>query len=144
MNTSLRLWSLVAQPANDAPTITQRAFDLFLVCVIISVLFGSYTTIVFTMISLYSKQALGRGLDSRFLAFYEATHALRDSGFRAFLYSLVSFQWAFVLSLFWKLRGHPRQKWTVGAAFAISCTAGWRWLTVMKLASDLIYAAQSL
>lgn len=144
MNATLRLWSSVAQPANDASKITQQAFDVFLVCVIISVLFGSYTTIVFTMISLYSKQALGRGLDSSFLAFYEATHVIRDSGFRAFLYSLVSFQWAFVLSLFLKLGGQPRQKWMVGAAIAISCLAGWRWLTVMKLASDLIYAAQSL
>jgi hypothetical protein len=144
MNASLRLWSSVAQPANDASKITQRAFDVFLLCVIVSVLFGSYTTIVFTMISLYSKQALGRGLDSSFLAFYEATHAFRDSGFRAFLYSLVSFQWAFVLSLFLKLGGQPRQKWMVGAAIVLSCLSGWRWLTVMKLASDLIYAAQSL
>jgi hypothetical protein len=32
----------------------------------------------------------------------------------------------------------------VGGAIAISCLAGWRWSSVMKLASDLIYAAQVL
>jgi hypothetical protein len=142
MNACLQLFSPVRHPKEEDTPFNKRAFDVFTLCVIASVLYGSYTTIVFTMISLYSKQALGRGLDPSFLEFYEATQVFRDSGFRSFLYSLVSFQGAFVLSLFLKLKGEQRQKWMVAIASLVAFVSFWRWSTVMALASKLIYQAQ--
>jgi len=86
------------------------ALDAFLLCIVISVLFGSYTTLVFTLLALYSKTALGRGYDQQFLDFFAATANLRESGFQSFLYSLVSFELAFILSLFLKFEGNRRKK----------------------------------
>ena len=146
MNATLRLFSSVSEPKSDDDSLegkwNNRAFNAFLVTVIVSVLFGSYTTIVFSMIALYSKQALGRGMDSNFMDFYVHTHGLRESGFRAFLYSLASFQGAFILSLFLKYRG-DRRKWFVFLAVVISLLSARRWSYVITLASKLIFAAPS-
>jgi len=67
---------------------------------VICILSAVYTTLVFSLIALYSKTALGLGLDSQFVAFFSATSFLRDSGFRAFISALVSFQISFISAVF--------------------------------------------
>ena len=114
------------------------ALDAFLLCIVISVLFGSYTTIVFTLLALYSKTALGRGYDQQFLDFFAATANLRESGFQSFLYSLVSFELAFILSLFLKFEGNRRKKLVLVACF-ISAGSVWRWSNIMHLATVFLF-----
>ena len=68
--------------------------------IIICILSAVYTTLVFSLIVLYSKTALGLGLDSQFMTFFSATSFFRDSGFRSFISALVSFQISFICSVF--------------------------------------------
>lgn len=141
VNACLRLYSSVKIPKSDQKgdgRAGRYAMDVFLFCIVVSVLFGSYTTIVFSLLALYSKTALGRGFDAQFLDFFAATAPLRDSGFNSFIYSLVSFEMAFILSLFLKFEGR-RRKMLVVLACLISSISVWRWSTIMRLAAQFLF-----
>lgn len=130
--------SLANSDDDDDKSGKRIGLDLFLVCVIVSVLFGSYTTIVFGLLSLYSKTALGRGYDSQFLEFWAATAGIRESGFEAFMYSLVSFELAFILSLFLRFRGRRRNTLVI-LAVLISILNFRRYATIMQLAVQYLF-----
>lgn len=141
MNASLRLASLTPRNqkalGQNATKYEVMAMDAFTLCTIVSVLSGSYTTVIFSMLALYSKRALGQGLDSRFLEFFAATEDLRESGFRSFIYSLISFETALLLSLYLNHKG--KRRWTmVGFAFVISAISLLRWTGVMRLAGKIL------
>jgi hypothetical protein len=114
------------------------AYDGFFLSVVLSVLSGAYTTVVFTLLPLYSKMALGRGFDRQFLDFWAATAQIRETGFTAFLASWVSFEIAFVLSLYLRTRGR-RKRMLVTVATIICMASFWEWTTVMKLASEHLF-----
>lgn len=148
-NGCLRLYSAVKDDTkkgkiddNDNTTrmnqTTRFVLDAFYVLIAISVLSGSYTTVVFTLLALYSKTALGRGYDAQFLQFWAAAADLRESGFEAFLYSLVSFEIAFILSLFLKTEG-KRRKIVVTLASGMALFSFWRWSKIMILASKFLF-----
>jgi len=141
-NGCLRLYSSVKVPKSEAMEGTNEstriALDVFLLSIIVSVLFGSYTTVVFGLLALYSKTALGRGYDQQFLAFWAATAELRESGFHSFLYSLVSFELAFILSLFLRFQGR-RRKMLVLVACIISGVSLRRWSSIMHLAETFLF-----
>lgn len=111
-NGCLRLYSSVkTQDDKKMSSVKQyRTYDAFYLFIIISVLLGSYTTVVFTLLALFSKTALGRGYDRESLEFWTATSTgLRESGLEAFLASLVCFELAFILSLYLKTRGNDKE-----------------------------------
>ena len=157
-NGCLRLYSSISVPTTsernidsvngDSTNTTQKiftkkfrkrlAYDGFFLCVVLSVLSGAYTTVVFTLLPLYSKMALGRGYDKQFLEFWAATAQIRETGFTAFLSSLVSFEIAFVLSLYLRTRGR-RKRMLVTVATIICLASFWEWTTVMKLASKYLF-----
>lgn len=157
-NGCLRLYSSVSVPSTQrhdsnsnseeqekTDSHTQRkmlrkrlALDGFFLCVVLSVLSGSYTTVVFTLLPLYSKIALGRGYDQQFLQFWAATTSIRETGFNAFLLSLVSFEVAFVLSLYIRLRGQ-RKRTMVFVAAIICMLSFWDWTRVMQMASKFLF-----
>ena len=114
------------------------AADMFCICVVFSVLCGSYTTIVFGLFSILTKTALGRGYDHQFLQFWSQSASLRESGFESFLCSLVTFEVSFVLSLFLKFKGR-RQKLLVIIASIILLLSIRRWTTLLTLASKLLF-----
>ena len=142
MNASLRLFSATKQPADPSSENSKAhlhyMYNVFLAADILSVLLGAYTTIVFTMVSLYSKQALGRALDIEFLNFYTATQKLREFGFSAFVGSLVSFQVAFIGTLYCNLRGRKRQVF-VTLATAIATFTVTMLRQVMSSATKFIF-----
>jgi hypothetical protein len=137
-NGCLRLYSSVREPKEQVTKSKEIALDAFLLCVVVSILFGSYTTIVFGLLSLYSKTALGRGYDAQFLEFWSATADIRESGFESFIYSLVSFEMAFILSLFLRFEGR-RRKMLVVIACIISILSFTRWSMIMHLAGTLLF-----
>ena len=147
MNASLRLFSATIQPeypsssksSENSKTHLHYMYNVFLAADILSVLLGAYTTIVFTMVSLYSKQALGRGLDIEFMNFYHATQVLRESGFATFVGSLMSFQLAFVGTLYCNLKGRKRYVFVTMAA-TIAATTGWMIRQVMASATKFIFS----
>jgi hypothetical protein len=157
-NGCLRLYSSVSDTSrgstetvdNDSPNKAQSsknirkhlALDGFFLCVVLSVLSGSYTTVVFTLLPLYSKMALGRGYDAQFLQFWASTAGIRETGFTAFLLSLVSFEVAFVLSLYLRLRGR-RKRMLVLIATIICAVSFWEWTRVMQLASIYLFTLRA-
>ncbi|CAB9496452.1 expressed unknown protein [Seminavis robusta] len=141
-NGCLRLYSSVTPPSQeDEKRLSwrdRRALDLFYVCTAISILSGSYTTIVFGLLSLYSKTALGRGLDDPFLEFWAASTNIRESAMESFLWNLVSFELAFILSLFVRFSGKRRIR-LVCLACIISCISFSRWTQILILASKYLF-----
>lgn len=138
VNACLRLYSSTKPPKKETDRKCRLALDAFLLCIVVSVLFGSYTTIVFTLLALYSKTALGRGYDAQFLEFWAATAEIRGSGIDSFMYSLVSFEMAFILSLFLRFHG-ARRKMLVTTACIISALSARRWSSIMVLASNFLF-----
>ena len=138
-NACLRLYSSVKiSDQRKEERHIRIALDLFYLCVVISVLFGSYTTIVFGLFSLLSKTALGRGYDDQFLEFWRHSTDIRESGFESFLYSLVSFELSFVISLFLRFQGRRRVMLVVIACAILSMSMT-RWSRLLFLASKYLF-----
>lgn len=64
-----------------------------------TVALGIYTTAVFTIMSIYSKTALGMGHTTDFLSFFQACDKFRQYGFRSFVASLSTFSMSWVCAL---------------------------------------------
>jgi hypothetical protein len=139
-NGCLRLYSStrVSKEEEAKKRSTKIGLDVFFLCVVMSVLFGSYTTIVFGLLSLFSKTALGRGYDEQFLEFWAASADVRESGFESFLWSLISFELAFVLSIFLRFDGR-RQKILLVVAILITGLSFRRWSAIMNLAAKHLF-----
>ena len=137
-NGCLRLYSAVSERDARDNAHKQVALNLFLVAVVVSILSGSYTTVVFTLLPLYCKTALGRGYDEAFLQFWAATAALRETGLEAFLVSLVSFEIAFCLSLYLRTTGR-RQVLLVALAAVLCILSFGEWISVMRLAARYLF-----
>jgi hypothetical protein len=129
--------------------INLRAYDAFFVLIVVSILSGSYTTVVYTLLALFSKIALGRGYDAQFLQFWSASAGLRESGFEAFMASLVCFEFAFVLSIFLKSNegnggcssssSRRRRQLIVLLACTLMACSFARWYQIMRLVSTMLF-----
>jgi len=124
LNAALRVYVIIPKEikdtkyidANDASAkMTTRIENIITVVasfsIVICILSAVYTTLVFSLIALYSKTALGLGLDSQFMTFFSATSFLRDSGFRCFISALVSFQISFICSVFLSTSMLGKARW---------------------------------
>jgi len=116
-----------------------------LVSLSVSVLSGAYTTLVFTMISLYSKTALGMKKDESFAIFSKETARHRQEGFYSFLACIASFGVAFCLSLITRMRHTPSVQLLIAglclfAIYGVAC----RLSEVMNLASRHIFGQASV
>lgn len=116
---------------------------LFVTSMALSIFSGVYTTVVFTLVGMYAKVALGYQLDAECGAFLAVTRPYREKAFQSFILSLVSFSVAFPLSLFLKMKGKTR--WivlvaTLGVAFWM-CTS---WFAIMGIANEAIYKPRFL
>jgi hypothetical protein len=106
-----------------------------LVCT--TVVCGTYTTMVFSLLGLYSKAFLGMGKDDEFLEFFEKTSAIRDSGFVAFVVSLISFNLSFVATLYLHTEGRTRM-WLTTGAFILFGLCAQNWFLIMGFAANLL------
>lgn len=137
MNASLRLYSSTPKKFTSQEHVRNVMKVLFSLMVAISIMTGSYTTIVFSLIELYSKRALGRSQDAAVLEFFTQVQPIREQAYDTWLLSLVSFQASFVLSLFLNHdRGFDWKIATFAAVAGILCW--WKWSTVMALAAALL------
>lgn len=80
----------------------------FVSCIITTVVLGAYTSMVFSLLSLYSKTFLGMMLDEEFVEFFQATAEIRRSAFASFVGAMLSFNAAFVISLCLHYEGRVR------------------------------------
>ena len=152
MNAVLRLYSMTPRQLKPGDTrinnVTKAVFTVF--C-IISVLCGAYTTVVFSLLGLYSKSAIGMGHDQAFLDFLKATASFRKLAFDAFLTCLLSFKITFVLALFITTTpkdttvdkdGHKFQygRWVfTSIGLAGSVVSFWHWKIIMQIAKVLLF-----
>jgi hypothetical protein len=141
MNACLGLYSSTRTQLKDIShdTVSQKvAKVMFMFSTVISIFSSSYTTVVFTLLGLYSKTALGSSQDGPFLEFFAQTAIFRQLAFTAFCISLVSFQICFLLSLFLTNEGFVH--WYVtGLASVLSMFCFWQWGTIINLAGRLLF-----
>eukprot|EP00536_Pseudo-nitzschia_multiseries_P003197 jgi/Psemu1/7154/gm1.7154_g len=88
---------------------------------------GAFTAILFQLLTIYSKTALGMSNDEGYLAFKAATSAYRRLGFHCFLIEMVSFVVSFVVRLYntlwtnaWReetTKGEPKRALTLTGRF---------------------------
>jgi len=85
MGAALRLYSHVSPPKNsDTKRFDTSSYIIFLISCSICVLSGAYTTLTFSLLSIYSKTALGMANDTAYLQFLEKTSIYRKIGFETF------------------------------------------------------------
>ena len=108
MNAALRLYTSVKFPRSEEADRINYANALFTTVSAICIISGAFTTILFNILGIYSKEALGTGKDGAYLAFSAATAIYRKWGFRSFLTMLASFVGSFLLSLWSKIESDNR------------------------------------
>lgn len=140
MNAALRIYSSTPKTLRRENDIVEKiARVLFLVSVCVSVLAGSYTTIVFSLLGLYSKSAIGLGMDDAFVEFFKQTYGIRQLAFSSFILSLISFEASFVLSLFLCYDGPL--KWCATLASAVAAGISWNhWRGIMDIAGKFLFS----
>jgi hypothetical protein len=112
---------------------------LFYASSTVSLLSSLYVTLVFSLVGLYSKTALGLSKDAQYLKFIDATRRQRNYAYDAFLLSIASFQSSFVMTLFLLLPGPAR--WVAAAATTVLLAFSFRSVqSVLNAAASLIFA----
>ncbi|KAL3903833.1 MAG: hypothetical protein SGARI_005203, partial [Bacillariaceae sp.] len=99
MNSALRLWTSTKFSKEMHPFVCNS----FTISTAICVISGAFTAILFQLLGIYSKSALGMSNDQGYAAFKMATAIYRKWGFRMFLTELISFVYTFMVSLYNKL-----------------------------------------
>lgn len=82
--------------------------SIFLMCSAASALLGLHATLVFSLITMYGRTAVGVDNMPAFRAFYDGTAGQRFRGFRAFLFSIYAFLAQIVLVVTAKCPEHNR------------------------------------
>jgi hypothetical protein len=107
MNSALRLWTSTKFPKEQHSFIPNS----FTISTALCVTAGAFTAILFQLLVIYSKSALGMSNDAGYASFKMATALYRKWGFRCFLTELTTFVYSFMISLYNKLwveaQAHP-------------------------------------
>jgi len=119
--------------------IENAATCLFAFICMFSIASAAYSVGVFSLVVIYSKTALGLGLDGPFSTFLAASTALRASAFRSTLSVMIGFLFSLSLSTFLREKGIIRWLESV-PTFIISVLALVRFKYIMNLATTLIYS----
>jgi len=139
MNAALRIFSCTPKTLKTKETVDNIAKIIFAFNILVTVITGSYTTITFTLLGVYSKTALGLGRDDKFLEFFERTAYNRKSAFQSFFASIITFQCSFILSLF--LNYENRFRWVISSfAIALSFLFWWKWSSIVYTAGHVLFS----
>ncbi|KAG7347747.1 hypothetical protein IV203_016452 [Nitzschia inconspicua] len=96
MNAALRLWTSTKFSKEQSSFVSNSFTISTTVCVIA----GAFTAILFQLLVIYSKSALGMSNDAGYASFKMATAIYRKWGFRCFLTELMTFVYSFMISLY--------------------------------------------
>lgn len=116
---------------------------MFILSSIFSIASSAYTVVVFTLLGLYSKAALGMGCDTNFLSFFNTTQKWRVSAFDAFVISLINFEISFLSSLIIAYKGQYRLLIFAITALCMSFSI-YHWLSIITIAGRLLYSVSSV
>jgi hypothetical protein len=115
---------------------------MFILSSIFSIISSAYTVVVFTLLGLYSKSALGMGCDMNFLLFFDTTQKWRESAFDAFVMSLMNFEISFLSSLIIAYKGQYRLLIIALTALCLSYSF-YHWVSIITIAGRLLYSTAS-
>jgi hypothetical protein len=140
LNATLKLYCMTPKQIESGGNISKEkvASILFLLFAGTSLLCTAYSTLVFSLLSLYSKTALGLGQDAAFLEFFAATAVVRKRAFHSLLAALLSFKLCFTASLFIHYDGKMRW-WLVSIATIVGILSWMHWQSVISIAGDLLF-----
>lgn len=148
MNGALRLFSATPKKIEPIPDDADKAKAVrlnnslkiaFGLCMSFSVALGAYTSTVFTMMTIYSKTALGMGLQEKFTRFFDSCATFRLWGFRSFIGTILLFNASWVLSLILNYEGELRW-WMAAPAIVVGIVGLFHYKTIMDLAGALIFS----
>lgn len=148
MNASLRLYTsqkfeIKVGPDGKRPRQVQWLESIFTASSILCIVCGVFTAVLFNVLGIYSKEALGMGNESGYLAFRNATAIFRKYGFRTFLITSISFVTSFLASVVEKTSDEDRRGQIILVAsivLAVVCSLNIH--TVLSLATKHIYTAE--
>jgi hypothetical protein len=107
-------------------------------CTTTSVLSTLYVIVLFSLLTLYAKTAVGMNADEVYLKLLVDTSTYRYVGFQAFVISLGAFEFAFVVNIFLNFRG--RLRWLFSGMAAIGTVLCVKeWMVVFRCASTYIF-----
>ena len=141
LNACIRIYSSTPKTMvdrSDEGEAVSVAKVAFMISVISSILSGCYTTVVFSLLGIYSKVSLGLGLDAP-VDLLDGTLGVRKSAFNALFMSLITFETSFVSSLFIS-HDNILRWWAIGIAATIAGLSFWQWSGIMSIASRLIFS----
>ena len=99
---------------------------------------GSYTTTIFTLLTIYSKTALGMGLQGKYLDFFDKCALYRESGFQSFIGTILTYNIGWILSLILNYEGNIR--WLMASpAIVVAWVAVFRYKSLISLAGNILY-----
>ena len=143
MNAALRMWS--SAPADHdfsgKPWVRRLLRNVFLVASAISIIGGLYSTVIFALVGVYAKSAMGLGLDQQCAIFLKVTHIYRREAYNSFVAALVSFVLSFELAIVAKLKDEAAavKGAVVGASSLASGFLCERCFRVLQHAYQLVY-----
>lgn len=114
---------------------------VFVLSAAVCIICGAYSTVVFSLLGLYCKTALGMGWDDRFLQFYTVSSDVRKSAFDAFMMTLWSFEICFTASLLLKKtdsRNHKIRLGTTALAIVAGIGSWLHWNSIIAAAKGLV------
>jgi len=143
MSSALRLYTSVPKKIRDPDEgkdakIENAVTVAFTLSSIICIISGISTSIIFSLLGLYSKTALGMGKDEAFVEFFTAMESIRRIGFVSMIVSIVSLKASFALSPFLYFKGKTRYALS-GLAVALSLGSWMAWSTIVS-AAQILYS----
>ena len=141
MSCALRLYTSVPkkirQPNDDEYNKIENIVTImFSAVTIIGILSGFNTAIIFALLNLYSKTALGMGDDQAFVALFQSTASVRALGFETMVCSLFCLKMSFVMSVFLYFKGKVRY-YLSSIATVVSLVSFGVWMSLIRKASIL-------
>lgn len=141
LNATLRLYCMTPKIIDNDGKSSRKdniALILFVLFAGTSLLCNAYSSLAFSLLSLYSKTALGMGRDRSFLEFFDATTIVRKRAFHSFLVALLSFKLCFATSLYINYDGNIRW-WLIGISTGVGILSWFHWQTIIATAGNLLF-----
>jgi hypothetical protein len=140
LNSALRMFSSTPKRFEEGKRWENVASVIFVISTCLSVFCGAYTTVVYSMLGMYYKTALGLAQDDLYLEFFASSTIYRKRAFDAFLFALFSFELSFTSSLFLNYSGKAR--WVIaGASLGLCIISWWHWHGILELAKYIFHAS---
>jgi hypothetical protein len=141
MSSALRLYTSVPKKLrskkdeeyNKVENMVAFIFSIFSILTVVS---GTNTAIIFSLINLYSKTALGMEKNAAFIEFFSSTAGMRKFGFQSMVCSLISLELSFTLSVFLYFKGKTRYILSTLSGL-ISFASFLVWASIVQKASAL-------